>query len=110
MATGTAGRSRLPTVTPTALGPPMGQYASLGLRFTLCADDAEVAARIADLYAVCRTTDRREPDLELAVHVDGARATYELRANGEQCCVTTDRDELLAWVVVARQRRGRPSR
>ena len=77
----------------------MGPYASLGLRFTVCADDAEVAARITDLYAACRTTDRREPDLELAVHVDGATGTYELRANGEQCCVTADRDELLAWVV-----------
>ena len=99
MATRTAGRSRLPTVTPTALGPPLGPYASLGLRFTVRADDADVATRISDLYAACRTTDRGASHLELAVHVEVATATYELRANGEQCCVTTDRDELLAWVV-----------
>ena len=90
---------RLPPVTSATLGPPMGPYASLGLRFAVRVDDPAIAARIAALYAACCTADPRPPDLELTVHSDAEAATFELRVGGEHCCVTTDADELLAWVV-----------
>ena len=86
-------------MTPTTLGPRLGPYASLGLRFAVRVDDAAIAARLAPLYAACCTTDPRSPDLELTVHSDLEAATFELRADGERCCVTSDADELLAWVV-----------
>ena len=82
-------------MTPSTLGP----FASLGLRFTVCADDSDVAMRVSQLYAACRTADRSAPDLELAVDFAVESQSFELRANGESRCLTTDRDELLAWIV-----------
>ena len=68
----------------------LGPYASLGLRFVVHAHHAEVADRIAQLYGACCTDDRRAPDLEVVVDFDATTGAFELRANGERCCVTTE--------------------
>ncbi len=73
------------------------QYSSLGQRFQVRCDDAELSGRLEDLYSSCRCRDDGCADVDLEITFCETSGSFDLRAGGELACAGVSRDDVLAW-------------